>query len=60
VFTSLLFALLHTQYGLTYVLVGLFAVGMILGILRNRYGTMAAIIAHALFNTLVVLAQSAA
>lgn len=60
VLTSLMFALLHTQYGLTYVLVGLFAVGMILGILRNRYGTMAAIIAHALFNTLVVLAQSAA
>jgi membrane protease YdiL (CAAX protease family) len=60
VLTSLLFALLHTQYGLTFVLVGLFVVGMILGILRNRYGTMAAIIAHALFNTLVVLAQSAA
>lgn len=60
VFTSLLFALLHTQYGLTFVLVGLFGIGMILGILRNRYGTMAPIIAHAVFNTLVVLAQSAA
>jgi membrane protease YdiL (CAAX protease family) len=60
VLTSLLFALLHTQYGLTFVLVGLFAIGMILGVLRNRYGTMAPIIAHALFNTLVVLAQSAA
>jgi len=33
---------------------------MILGVLRNRYGTMAPIIAHAAFNTLVVLAQSAA
>jgi membrane protease YdiL (CAAX protease family) len=60
VLTSFFFALLHTQYGLTFVLAGLFAVGMILGVLRNRYGTMAAIIAHAVFNTLVVLAQSAA
>lgn len=60
IFTSLFFALLHTQYGLTFVVAGLFAVGMILGVLRNRYGTMAAVIAHALFNTLVVLAQSAA
>lgn len=60
VLTSFFFALLHTQYGLTFVLVGLFAIGMILGILRNRYGTMAPIIAHAVFNTLVVLAQSAA
>ena len=60
VLTSFFFALLHTQYGLTFVLLGLFGIGMILGVLRNRYGTMAPIIAHALFNTLVVLAQSAA
>ena len=60
VLTSFFFALLHTQYGLTFVLGGLFAIGMLLGILRNRYGTMAPIIAHAVFNTLVVLAQSAA
>lgn len=57
--TSLLFALLHTQYGLTFVLVGLFAIGMLLGVLRNRYGTIAPIIAHALFNTIVVLIQAA-
>jgi membrane protease YdiL (CAAX protease family) len=57
--TSIFFALLHTQYGLTFVLVGLFAIGMLLGVLRNRYGTIAPIIAHALFNTIVVLVQAA-
>lgn len=59
VLTSLFFALLHTQYGLTFVLVGLFGIGIILGLLRDRYGTIAPIIAHAVFNTLVVLAQTA-
>jgi membrane protease YdiL (CAAX protease family) len=57
--TSLLFAILHTQYGLTFVLVGLFLIGMLLGKLRNRYGTAAPIITHAVFNAIVVLAQSA-
>jgi len=60
VITSLFFALLHTQYGLTFVLLGLFALGMVLGWLRNRYGTIAPIIAHALFNIIVVLIQAAA
>jgi membrane protease YdiL (CAAX protease family) len=59
VLTSVFFALLHTQYGLTFVLVGLFAISMVLGWLRNRYGTIAPIIAHALFNTIVVLIQAA-
>ena len=57
--TSLFFAILHTQYGLTFVLVGLFLIGMLLGKLRDRYGTAAPIITHAVFNAIVVLAQSA-
>jgi membrane protease YdiL (CAAX protease family) len=60
VLTSVFFALLHTQYGWTFVLVGLFGISMLLGWLRNRYGTIAPIIAHALFNTIVVLIQAAA
>jgi hypothetical protein len=39
--------------------VGLFLIGMLLGKLRNRYGTAAPIITHAVFNAVVVLAQSA-
>ena len=57
--TSLLFALLHTQYGLTFVLVGLFLIGAMLGKMRERYGTAAPIITHAVFNVIVVLAQAA-
>ncbi len=57
--TSLFFALLHTQYGLTFVLVGLFLIGVMLGKMRVRYGTAAPIITHAVFNVIVVLAQSA-
>jgi uncharacterized protein len=56
--TSLLFALLHVQYGLSFVLIGLFLIGAMLGVIRDRYGTTAAIITHAAFNTLVVLAQT--
>lgn len=56
--TSLLFAILHTQYGLTYVLIGLFLIGFLLGKMRERYGTAAPIITHAVFNAIVVLAQA--
>jgi membrane protease YdiL (CAAX protease family) len=59
ILTSLLFALLHVQYGLTFVLIGLFLTGALLGIERKRYGTTAAIMTHAMFDILVVLAQTA-
>jgi uncharacterized protein len=59
VITSVLFALLHVQYGLTFTLAALFLTGVLFGLLKNRYGTWAAIIAHAVFNTLVVFAQMA-
>ena len=58
VLTSLLFALLHVQYGLSFTLIALFGIGMMLGLVKNRYGTWAAVLGHATFNTLVVLIQS--
>ena len=58
VLTALAFALIHTgQYGFTFVVLGLFGMGLLLGWERNRYGTTAAIITHAVFNFLVVLVQ---
>jgi membrane protease YdiL (CAAX protease family) len=57
VITSLFFTALHTQYGLTFVLLGLFGMSLILGWLRNRYGTIAPIIAHAIYNMIAVLIQ---
>ncbi|MCA9858528.1 MAG: CPBP family intramembrane metalloprotease [Thermomicrobiales bacterium] len=56
--TSLLFALLHSQYGISFVLGGVFFMGVILGLLRNRINTTAAILTHAVFNTIVVLLGS--
>lgn len=56
--TSLLFALLHSQYGISFVLAGVFCMGVILGLLRNRINTTAAILTHAVFNTIVVLIGS--
>jgi membrane protease YdiL (CAAX protease family) len=59
VLTSLFWVLLHTQYDVTWVMFGLLLLGFLLGYIRNRYGTVAAIITHAVYNTLVVLLQMA-
>ncbi len=48
--TSLLFALLHSQYGITLSTLAVFIVGMILGLVRNRYNTSTCVIAHASYN----------
>lgn len=56
--TSLLFALLHSQYGISFVMGGVFCMGVILGFVRNRINTTAAILTHAVFNTIVVLLGS--
>jgi membrane protease YdiL (CAAX protease family) len=56
--TAALFALVHSQYGLSYVIVGLFLVGVVLGIERKYFGTTAAMITHALFNVIAVLIQT--
>lgn len=53
--TSILFALLHSQYGISFVLLGIFMVGVILGLERKYVGTTASIITHAIFNMIAVL-----
>jgi membrane protease YdiL (CAAX protease family) len=57
---SLLFTMLHgPQYGFNVALLGLLAVSVILGLLRKHLNTTAAMITHALFNGVQVLALSA-
>ena len=56
---SLLFMMLHgPQYGFNLALLGLFGVSIILGLLRKYVNTTAAMITHALFNAVQVLALS--
>ena len=55
VLTSLLFTALHGQYGFSFVLVGLFALSLMLGWVARRYGTTHAILAHTLYNVISVL-----
>ncbi len=57
VLTALVFPFLHAQYGFTWILLGLFLIGIIFGLLAKRYGTTSAIIAHALYNLIVVILQ---
>lgn len=55
VISTVLWVLLHTQYELTWVIVGLLLMGIMLGLIRKYVSTTAAIITHAVYNTLVVL-----
>lgn len=57
VLSAVLFTFLHAQYGFTWVLLGLFLIGMIFGWLAKRYGTMAAVVAHVVYNLAVVILQ---
>jgi hypothetical protein len=59
VLTSLFWALVHTQYQLSFVVLGLFLVGILFGLIRKYLSTTPAIIAHALYNACVVLLQAA-
>lgn len=58
VLTATFFALLHTQYGFSFVTLGIFGIGVLLGIERKRFGTMTSITTHAIFNTIAVLIQT--
>lgn len=59
VIPALVFASLHgPQYGFNLALLGLFGVSIILGLLRKHLNTTAAMITHALFNAVQVLALS--
>lgn len=55
VFQAALFALVHSQYGLSFIVLGLFGVGIVLGIERHYFGTTAAMLTHMLFNIIAVL-----
>jgi membrane protease YdiL (CAAX protease family) len=48
--TALFFTALHAQYGLSPALLALFVVGLGLGVLERRRGTVAAMLAHFVFN----------
>ncbi len=54
-FTSLLFAITHGNYGLSMTTVGIFLVGYALGYIRDRYSTTTAMITHATFNCVQAL-----
>jgi membrane protease YdiL (CAAX protease family) len=56
--TSILFALLHTQYGFSFVVLGLFGMSVLLGLQRKYFGTTAAIMTHAIYDIIAVLAQT--
>jgi hypothetical protein len=58
VMTSAFWALVHTQYQFSFVVLGLFLVGLLFGLMRKYVSTTSAIIAHALYNAAVVLLQT--
>jgi membrane protease YdiL (CAAX protease family) len=58
VLTAAFWALVHTQYQLSFVVLGLFMVGILFGLIRKHMSTTPAIIAHALYNAAVVLLQA--
>ena len=59
ILTSTAFAVIHApQYGLSLIILALFAVGVILGIERQRFGTLAAMLTHALYNFIAVMLAS--
>jgi membrane protease YdiL (CAAX protease family) len=53
--TALLFASLHTQYGATFAIVGVFLIGIILGYQRKYMNTTASIITHSTYNFVAFL-----
>jgi membrane protease YdiL (CAAX protease family) len=50
IFTTLLFALLHSTYGVSVATLIVFGVGLVLGFLRMRYNTTTSMVAHAVYN----------
>lgn len=57
---ALVWTSLHFQYDFSFILVGLFGVGIVLGLQRKHFGTTSAIITHATYNMIVVGIQYAA
>lgn len=50
ILTSLLFALVHSNYGLSLSTLIVFGVGLCLGLVRTRFNTTTAMIIHAIYN----------
>jgi len=57
--TTFVFALVHTQSLLSPLIIVLFGLSYMLGVLRDRYSTTAAIIAHFCYNMIQLLLQIA-
>jgi uncharacterized protein len=55
IFTALVFSVLHIQYGLSFITVGVFAAGVLFGLERKYLNTTCCIITHATYNTIAVL-----
>ena len=55
IFTSLLFAIVHGNYGLSVVTLAIFGVGYLLGYIRDRYSTTTSMVTHATFNSVQAL-----
>ncbi|MEX2426520.1 MAG: CPBP family intramembrane glutamic endopeptidase [Thermomicrobiaceae bacterium] len=60
IFTSLVFTLIHVQYGFSFVLMGVFLSAVILGIQRRKMNTTCCIITHALYNFAAVMLSTLA
>jgi membrane protease YdiL (CAAX protease family) len=50
ILTAALFALLHSNYGITLSTALVFGVGIVLGLLRLRYNTTVSMLTHAIYN----------
>jgi membrane protease YdiL (CAAX protease family) len=55
-FTAFLFAIAHTQYGLTYGAIAIILIGVILGFQRRYMNTTSCIITHGAYNTVAFMA----
>lgn len=53
--TSLIFALLHNNYGFSISTVIVFTLGLLLGVVRQRHNTSTSMIVHACYNSLLGL-----
>jgi membrane protease YdiL (CAAX protease family) len=53
VFSAVLFALVHSQYGISLATLVVLGLGLVLGWERKRYNTTTTIITHALYNSLL-------
>ena len=52
---ALLFAVLHAQYAISLATLEIFILGLVLGMLRRRAGTTAAIVAHTTYDMILLL-----